>query len=358
MTYFTEEFLTWLDDHAEVLDKESGPVADSLLEKIAEQGIFGLAVPEENGGKGGSVTEVIDALTELASHSLTAAFAAWGHRTFIENILSSANTFAKENWLADLLTGKLAGATGLSNAVKFLSKVEELNVNIIEEDGKFYLKGRLPWVTDVRADNFVTIFAAGFEDEPNRQPLILTVPSTAENLSRSEDLEFISLQGANTAALTFNKVPLNPDWILSDNATEFLAQTRPEFLGYQFGLAFGLAEKSLSEVEASLGGNRQVLASEWQATKDSLEKIRRNLYKGLTDKGYFVANPRELFQLRIDIVDVVASSLLLELQATGGRGYFKNSTSDFARRWNEGAFLPIVSPSAVQLRLILNAQPA
>ena len=38
------------------------------------------------------------------------------------------------------------------------------------------------------------------------------------------------------------------------------------------------------------------------------------------------------FQLRIDIVDVVANSLLLELQASGGRGYLKESESSFIRR--------------------------
>ena len=51
----------------------------------------------------------------------------------------------------------------------------------------------------------------------------------------------------------------------------------------------------------------------------------------------------------------VANSLLLELQASGGRGYLKESESSFIRRWNEGVFLPIVSPSAVQLRHILAA---
>ncbi len=48
----------------------------------------------------------------------------------------------------------------------------------------------------------------------------------------------------------------------------------------------------------------------------------------------------------------LAQSLLLELQASGGRGYLSNSTSGFIRRWN-GAFLPIVSQSAVQLRHII-----
>ena len=45
-----------------------------------------------------------------------------------------------------------------------------------------------------------------------------------------------------------------------------------------------------------------------------------------------------MFDVRIEIVDVVASSLLLELQASGGRGYLQNAGSDFIRRWREGAF--------------------
>ena len=320
MAYFSGEFIDWLDTHADQIDQKSGGAADQLLEKVAAEGVFGLAVPEKSEGKGGSQTEVIGFLSELAQHSLTASFISWGHRTFIENILASSNDYARKTWLPDLLTGKLAA--------------------------------RLPWVTNLRSDNFVTIFAASFEDE-NKKPLILTVPSTAAHLSRSDDLEFVSLQGSNTAALTFNRVPLDNNWILSDDAEDFLAQTRPEFLGYQFGLAFGLAERSLKEVAQNLNSNRSVLRTEYDNVLKDLNTIKSDLFEGLGDRTYFIRNPRQLFQLRIDIVDIVANSLLLELQASGGRGYFKHSTSSFIRRWNEGAFLPIVSPSAVQLRHIL-----
>ena len=116
-----------------------------------------------------------------------------------------------------------------------------------------------------------------------------------------------------------------------------------------------MAQRSLDEVEASLNSNRSVLRGEFEATRDNLLAIQDQLFKGLNDTNYFIERPRELFQLRIDIVDVVANSLLLELQASGGRGYLKESESSFIRRWNEGVFLPIVSPRAVQLRHILAA---
>ena len=329
MTFFSEEFINWLDDHADQIDKESCAAGNQLIERIAAEGAFRVGVPEELGGRGGNDTDVIEVLKELAHHSLTASFISWGQRTFIDNILKSPNPYFREHYLEGLLSGEYAGATALSNAVKFLSDLEELNVSIVEEDGNLYLKGRLPWVTNARADRFLSIFVAGFEDG-SHQPLVLAVPSDAENFSRSADLEFVSLQGGNTAALTFN----------------------PAFLGYQFGLALGLAEKSLAEVEANLSV-RSILREEWEEQVAALTEIQDQLYRGLLQPGYFVERPKELFQLRIDIVDVVAQSLLLELQASGGRGYLSNSTSGFIRRWNEGAFLPIVSPSAVQLRHIL-----
>ncbi|WP_057490207.1 acyl-CoA dehydrogenase family protein [Streptococcus orisasini] len=351
MAYFSEDFITWLDAKADQLDRESGHLADQLLERIAAEGVFGIAVPEIYGGQGGSKTEIVAFLSELAKHSLTAAFISWGHRTFIENILASSNDFLKKSWLPALLTGKLAAGTALSNATKFLSHIEDLNVTIIEKEGRYYLKGRLPWITNLRSDNFAAVFAAQFEDS-SKEPIILVIPSGVSGLSRSADLEFVALQGSNTAALTFDNVLLDDAWILSKNAKRFLAQTRPEFLGYQFGLAFGLAERSLAEVAQSLSSNRSVLKEEYDETRAKLNIVQHDLFKGLESQE-FIQEPRRLFQLRIDIVNIVAASLLLELQASGGRGYFKNSASGFIRRWNEGAFLPIVSPSAVQLRHIL-----
>ena len=330
MSYFSKEFLTWLDTNADLIDQESGPIANQLLKKIAEHDIFKVSVPKEYDGLGGEPTQVVDFLGELAQHSLTASFISWGHRTFIEYILSSDNPYPRQAWLAELFNGERAGGTGLSNAVKFLSDIEELNVTISQEGDDYYLDGRLPWV-------------------------IKHLISTRTNLYK-EMKRVLSLQGSNTASLTFNHVKLDPNWILSKDAVDFIAKTRPNFLGFQFGLAFGLAQRSLNEVENSLASNRSVLRNEFETTREALLNIQDQLYAGLNDPSYFIDNPRELFQLRIDIVDVVANSLLLELQASGGRGYLKESDSSFIRRWNEGVFLPIVSPSAVQLRHILANQ--
>ncbi|MEX2785547.1 acyl-CoA dehydrogenase family protein [Streptococcus sp. H49] len=352
MTEFSKEFTTWLENHAEELDQNSGTLADSLLERIAKEEVFKIGVPKELGGSGGNQSAVIEALTELGKQSLTAAFISWGHRTFIENILASSNPYPRTVWLSELITGQRAAGTGLSNAVKFLSAIEELNVTVIEKGDNYYLQGRLPWVTNLRSDRFVAVFAAGFENS-SQKPIIVAVPSETDGLKRSEDLEFVALQGSNTAALTFDRVPLDKRWILSYDAQDFLAQTRPAFLGFQFGMGLGLTERALIEVEQSLDKGRSVLTKDYTDALDRLRRLKSTLYSGLDKEHYFVEHPKKLFQLRIDIVDLASTSLLLELQSGGGQSYFRHSSSSFIRRWNEGAFLPIVSPSAVQLRHIL-----
>ena len=40
MTFFSEEFINWLDDHADQIDKESCAAGNQLIERIAP---FGLA---------------------------------------------------------------------------------------------------------------------------------------------------------------------------------------------------------------------------------------------------------------------------------------------------------------------------
>lgn len=354
MSLLTSTLIEWLKIHANSLD-QSAEFADELLNQVAQSGIFRFGLAKELGGDGSSITKAIDAISEIAQYSLTAAFISWGHRTFIENVAKAENPIPRQTYLPALLTGEISAGTGLSNAVKFLSGVEELQVSIREENGKYYLNGRLPWVTNIRRDRFLTVFAAQYE-QGDKDPIVLIVPFDAKGVTRTDDLALVALQGSNTAAIIFDNVELNPDWVLSHTASTYLANIRPEFLGLQCGMAFGLAERSLAEVERTFPYYaRNVLKEEWKAQSDALQNLKSRLTTGLSTPRYFIENPRELFKIRIEIVDVVAKSSLLELQAGGGKGYLQNTGSDFIRRWRETAFLPVVTPSVVQLRLTLSA---
>jgi hypothetical protein len=74
--------------------------------------------------------------------------------------------------------------------------------------------------------------------------------------------------------------------------------------------------------------------------------------------GRFVTEPWALFEIRIALADAAHQAVQLELQASGGAAYLKPAGSSFARRWREAAFLPIVTPSLVQLKTELAKRQA
>lgn len=53
MSHFSKRIPTWLDTNADHIDQESGPIADQLLEKIAENDVFKIGVPAEFDASGG-----------------------------------------------------------------------------------------------------------------------------------------------------------------------------------------------------------------------------------------------------------------------------------------------------------------
>ena len=49
----------------------------------------------------------------------------------------------------------------------------------------------------------------------------------------------------------------------------------------------------------------------------------------------------------------MAETLALELDTSGGAAYLSKEGRGFARRWREAAFIPIITPTVVQLKVAL-----
>ncbi|MFP8980110.1 acyl-CoA dehydrogenase family protein, partial [Pseudomonas aeruginosa] len=201
----------WLDRQADALDRgDADPAA--LLPRLAAAGVLGVAVEERLGGAGGTLADAVERVAAVAARSLTAAFVFWGQRAFIEYLLQSPNQELRQRLLGDLLAGRLAGATGLSNAMKFLSGIEALQVVAHAEEAGWRLDGRLPWVTNLRSGDFVV--AAAIERGEGGSPFVLAIPEGLAGVQRSADLRLLGLQCSNTAALDLRAVAVGRDWLL------------------------------------------------------------------------------------------------------------------------------------------------
>ncbi|KQM76399.1 acyl-CoA dehydrogenase [Xylophilus sp. Leaf220] len=354
-----EELRTWLAGHAESLDAEATH-AHEVVPRLAQAGLFGLGVPQAAGGQGGSTADAVEAIAAVAGQSLAAAFVFWGQRSFIEYLLQSPNAVLRERALPALLRGEIAGASGLSNAMKYLGGIAELQVHATDAVGGrgWLLQGRVPWCTNLRGGAPGDFLAAVAVQRPGGgPPFVAALPAGRAGLQRSPDLDLIALRGSNTAALDIDTLPLGASDLLHPDANAWLPQVRPAFLALQCGLSIGLARAALSTAAEAAGSARGVLAAPVERHGRTLGQTVEALNAGLQN-GSFVTQPAALFRLRLALADLAQQAVHLELLAGGGKAYHRDQPLSFARRWREAAFIPIVTPSVTQLQGALQAHYA
>jgi alkylation response protein AidB-like acyl-CoA dehydrogenase len=347
--------VTWLDEVADDLDTGvQNP--STVLPTLAAAGLARAGVPLDLGGSGGDVTDAVAAIAAVSAHSLAAGFVLWSQRTYIEYLLQSPNTALRTRLLPDLLEGRVAGATGLSNAMKFLAGLEELQINAKPqgqgEDTSFILNGKMPWVTNLRAEGFHVAAAVAHADGG---AFIASLSHDDEGVSRSADLDLMAMRSTSTAAIGISNAPIGLDRVIHPDANTWLPEVRPAFLGLQCGMSIGLARRSLDEARASVAAGRSVLQEPIVALTRMLAEQEQHLNRGLRAAA-FQRNAAPLFKIRIALAEIAAQAVALELQAAGGRAYLTVPGRAFARRWREAAFLPVITPSLVQLKTALAAR--
>jgi alkylation response protein AidB-like acyl-CoA dehydrogenase len=330
----------WLDTQAVALDEGHAPPGE-LVPRLADAGLFRIGVETRQGGSGGTPADAIEAMAAVAEYSLTAAFVFWGQRAFIEYLLHSPNHGLSERCLPSLLAGTYAGATGLSNAMKYLGGIEALQVQATDAPHGWTLNGKLPWVTNLRKEGFVV--AAAVDHPHGAGPSIFAIPHDVEGVIRSADLDLVALRSSNTAAIRLEGVELSAAWQIHPDALQFLPRVRPAFLGLQCSLSIGLARRSLREARSAADS----LGEEIEELERNLQSATQRLIDGVLS-GVFQTRPAPLFEIRIALASIAAAAAGLEVQASGGRGYMHSS--EVARRWREAAFIPVVTPSLTQLK--------
>lgn len=356
-----EKSLAWLPAVAESLDQSTQHT--DLLERIAADGLTRIGVPESLGGSGGAISDAVESIASLAEHSLTASFVLWSQRCYTEFVVKSNNERLRERELPALLSGQWAGAPGLSNAMKFLGGIESLEIvaqpdpDSLEDKPRWYIDGMLPWVTNLHSSGFSV--AAAAKSATSASMPVFALRSTLQGVERSDNLELIALRGSDVAAVQLDNVVVDQDDQLHEDLNAWLPQIRPQFLSFLCGMSIGVGRASIAAAWQQ-AGHRPGLKPKIEELSRAFQTDVGALKKGL-ETGRFVSEPAALFRLRIAFARHVREALHLELQAWGGRAYLKQQAPGFARRWRESAFIPVITPSLVQLELQLGGggvQPA
>lgn len=318
-------------------------VAESLS-LLAKAGRLTSGVPESLGGAGGTLLSAVEEISSVSEECLTSGFVFWCQRTLIEFLVKSPNYWLRHQILPKILRGECSGTVGFSNAMNYLTGIEQLQVKASLDAETVTLDGFLPRVSNLQPGNFVVAIAA---QATTGEKLIIAVPSDSEGLSRGEDLQLLGLQASWTSTLRLNQVRLSRKWIISEDACNFLSTIRPAFLLLQCGLGLGITRRSHQETLLSIDStNERVLINRLRYSTLTLVQLNAQLWK-LSGLSNFDSDLRELLEMRLALFRLALDSVWLELETKGDTAYLKPSGT--ARRLREVAFLPILTPSLLEI---------
>jgi len=185
---------------AEELDRESRFPAE-LVREMAELGLMGIPIPEEQGGAGADTLSYAIAIEELTRIDSSVAITVAAHTSLgTMPIYLFGSDEQKERWLPDLASGRRLAAFGLTEPDAG-SDAGATRTTAELRDGSWIVNGSKMFITNAGTELTwgVTITARTGEDEISN----LVVENGTAGYDISERLHKVGWKASDTRALTF-----------------------------------------------------------------------------------------------------------------------------------------------------------
>lgn len=150
---------------------------EEILQKLGDRKYTGLTLPEEYGGRGEGLVELVVLTEELAAAQMTVASALalnLGVATVIERFGTEAQ---KEQYLSEMATYETVGVLGLTEANAGSDK-SRMETTATKEGGEWVLNGHKQWVTNfLHADVVLTYAKTGVDSDTSQNVSAFLVPT-------------------------------------------------------------------------------------------------------------------------------------------------------------------------------------
>ncbi len=335
-----------LDDVASTSAEVDGDaIHDSrvAVRRLASEGLLDLGLP----GSAGSYTDQIHVLSDLASACMTTAFTAWSHRMTVEYLV----VHGADDERTDLVRRAVrVGSTALAGTFRAAAGVSEIPVTSSPLATGHRANGFLSWASNLHPD---TIVVTGVQEQGSGRRHLVSFELSREGVEVLPISGLLALDGSKSGAIRLSDVDLHDHDELTSSFDDFIADVRPKFLAFQSAFVLGLAAASLRQID-DLRGPAVALRSEVDSSNRELSRLSADLRSAgdRLDRGER-PDLRDSLRLRLDASHLATRATQLELAVRGGSAYLAGSAT--ARRVREALFVPVQSPTEVQLRWELEA---
>jgi acyl-CoA dehydrogenase len=330
--------------------EEAGEVPRELHLAAAEQGLLGLAFPEEVGGEGGTLSDSVAAQEAFfeagASSGLMAALFTSG--IALPHIAVSGNSDLIDRFVRPTLAGKKIGSLAITEPGGG-SDVAGIRTTARREGDEYVVNGTKTFITSgVRADFVTTAVRTG---EPGHSGIsLLVVEKGTPGFTVDRALTKMGWHCSDTAELGFADVRVPASNLVGEENTGFY-QIAEQFVVERIALAvhgYGIASRALA-LAAAYAKSRETFGRPLvanQVVRHKLVEMRRQVEVARTytrevarrhDSGENVI--AEACLAKQTAVDAAAYVCDQAVQLHGGAGYLRGT--EVERHYRDARILPI-----------------
>jgi acyl-CoA dehydrogenase family protein 9 len=317
---------------------EDGKLPDEVLRGLKEMGLFGLAIAEEHGGLGLSVTAYARAMQEIAATDGSVAVTLAAHQSIgCKGVVLYGTDEQKRRYLPRLATGEWISAFCLTEPGSG-SDAASIKTRAVEQpDGSFILNGSKIWITNGGLADFFTVFAQTevMRDGQKKDRITAFLVERGMGVKNGPEEHKLGIKGSSTTAVYFEDVRVPKENVLGQVGGGFkvaMSILNNGRLGLAAG-AVGAAKQLIRLAIAHATSRRQFgrTISEFGIIKDKIATMMVHCFAaesmtylttGLIDRGV------EDYSVESACCKVFGSEMLWRvaneaLQIAAGAGYMK-----------------------------------
>jgi acyl-CoA dehydrogenase family protein 9 len=206
--------------HAQIDSKkidEESKLPPAVLDGMKALGLFGLAIPEEHGGLGLSVTAYARAMQEFGAIDGSVAVTLGGHQSIgCKGVVLFGSDDQKKRYLPRLATGELVAAFALTEPGSGSDAASIKTRATPQPDGSFLLNGSKIWITNGGIADFFTVFAQTevTRDNSKKDRITAFLVERGWGVKNGPEEHKLGIKGSSTTALYFDDVRVPAENVL------------------------------------------------------------------------------------------------------------------------------------------------
>ena len=198
----SHEYVLWMDDNVDF-------VPDELWKKFADLGMFSAGIPEQYGGDGLPMTDLMIGFEEICKASLSVANAVGATIGFGTRFIAELGSEAqKADLLPRLGRGELKMCMALTEPAGGTDILGSISTTAEEKGGSWVLSGQKIFITGAHvADYMIVIAKTDPNEKPSRSLSVFLVPGKSKGI-RIGRVPKISFHHCDSVEVFFDNVEM------------------------------------------------------------------------------------------------------------------------------------------------------